>query len=176
MRKHLPLITLILFIAAEEFLKESSEIPVLLPLLIFSACAIYFFFYLRRDQADKVFADSAGSWWLICGILLLGFFLRLWKLDGLFDGISFDEAYKGLDAISIRDFGDRPIFLPWNAGREALVVYLIAFAQRFVHNPIVAARIVNALSNCFLLVVFYLFVKTIFDRNIALLVTFLLAV
>jgi 4-amino-4-deoxy-L-arabinose transferase-like glycosyltransferase len=176
MRKHLPVIALILFISAEAFLKESSAVPTFIPLLIFSACAIYFFFYLRGDQTDTIFGDSSGKWWIICGILLLGFFLRLWKLDGLFDGISFDEAYKGLDAISIREFGERPIFLPWNAGREALVVYLIAFAQHFVHNPIVAARIVNALSNCFLLVVFFLFVKTMFNRNVALLATFFLAV
>src|SRR5262245_57355687 len=153
MRKHLPLIALILFISIEAFLKESNDISPLLPLLIFCACAIYFFFYLRRgDPVGRPFGDHTGDPtgrpYIIAAVLLLGFFLRLWKLDGLFDGISFDEAYKGLDAISIREFGERPIFLPWNAGREALVVYLIACAQHFVHNPIVAARIVNALSNC----------------------------
>jgi hypothetical protein len=62
-----------------------------------------------------------------------------------------DSAYKGLDAIAIREFGDKPVFLDWNAGREAMIAYLVAASQRIFGTTVISVRIVVALTGCFTL-------------------------
>ncbi len=80
----------------------------------------------------------------------MGVLFRFWKLDSLFDGITYDEAYKGLDAIAIREFGERPVFLDWNGGREALVAYLVAAAQTFFDYTSISVRVVTAIAGMYL--------------------------
>src|SRR5262249_22081254 len=113
---------------------------------------------------------------IVITLIFIAAFFRLWKLGNLFDGFFWDEAYKGLDAIAIREFGERPIFLNWNAGREALVAYLVAFLTKIFHYSFFSIRAVEALAGILTLVFFYLFVKKIFNQKIALLCLFLLAV
>ncbi len=60
--------------------------------------------------------------WATLAILLVAAALRFWRLDQFPPGLSVDEAYNLLDAQAILD-GARPIFLPDNAGREALYSY-----------------------------------------------------
>lgn len=62
---------------------------------------------------------------LLLLITLVGAFLRLYQIDRLPPGPSFDAAFYGLDAYAILD-GARPIFLATNSGREALFSYLVA--------------------------------------------------
>ena len=62
---------------------------------------------------------------LLLLITLVGAFLRLYQIDRLPPGPSFDAAFYGLDAYAILD-GARPIFLASNSGREALFSYLVA--------------------------------------------------
>jgi hypothetical protein len=87
-----------------------------------------------------------------------------------------DSAYKGLDAISIREFGERPIFLDWNAGREALIAYLVAATQMLLGTSVVAVQLVVALAGCVTLIFLYLFVRSTFNAKLALLTTFLVAI
>lgn len=62
---------------------------------------------------------------LLLLITLVGAFLRLYQIDRLPPGPSFDAAFYGLDAYAILD-GARPVFLATNSGREALFSYLVA--------------------------------------------------
>ena len=130
-------------------------------------------------QWEQFLAQKPSIRWnslIVIGIILLGCFFRLWKLGSLFDGMTYDEAYKGLDGIAIREFGEHPIFLNWNGGREALVAYLVAGAQSVFDYTIVSDRIVTALAGCVTLVFFYLWTRTVFNQPVALLSTFFLAV
>lgn len=113
---------------------------------------------------------------LLLGILVIGFFLRLWHLGTLTEGMLYDEAYKGLDGIAIRQLGERPVFLDWNGGREALVAYTVAVAQSFLDYTIASVRIISALYGSFTLIFFYYFVSRFWTRNVALVGTFLMAV
>lgn len=114
--------------------------------------------------------------WLFLGIVVLGFFLRLWHLGTLTEGMLYDEAYKGLDAIAIREYGERPVFLDWNGGREALVAYTVAAAQSFLDHTIASVRVISALYGSLTLIVLYFFVSRLWSRDVALISTFLLAV
>ncbi len=71
------------------------------------------------------------QWLLLGGIVLVGVFLRVYRLDSLPPGPSFDAAFYGLDALGILQ-GERPIFVPTNSGREALFSYLVAGFYRFL--------------------------------------------
>ena len=62
----------------------------------------------------------------LLAIIVLGAFLRLFRLAELPPGDGYDVAQYGLDALEILD-GARPIFLPANFGREPLFSYLVAF-------------------------------------------------
>jgi hypothetical protein len=114
--------------------------------------------------------------WYLCGILILAILLRFWRLDSLCDGILWDEAYKGLDAIAIRKFGDHPIFLNWNAGREALIAYLVAASQMLFGNSIFAVRAVIATAGVVSICLAYIFSSRLWNRNVALCTAFLMAV
>ena len=181
----MPALVLILFIAAESVLKTHLNTfiqPYGVAALIL--CIAYFLYYFTRNPEGSALWENFTSQtplskWnvvIVATILLLGCFLRFWKLGSLFDGMTYDEAYKGLDAISIRQFGERPIFLDWNGGREALIGYAVAATQSFLDYTSLSVRVVTAFAGCISLLFFYLFTRTIFSNNIALVSTFLLAV
>lgn len=194
MKKHICLVFLSLLVLSEAFLKKylqySPSFQSIYPyiatpaVLIFIASVAAIISCLRKnnlattlwDEFTTPFQSSHKEYWILAAILLIGIFFRFFKLDSLFDGMTYDEAYKGLDAIAIRKFGERPIFLDWNGGREALVAYLVAISQTFFDYSILSVRIITPIMNCLLLVFFYLFAKTIFNSRVALLSTFLLAV
>ncbi len=93
------------------------------------------------------------SWILLAAILLLAALLRFWRLDALPPGLYHDEAYNGLDALSLLNgktfpqfyegwelypqdaYLERPpvetqapIFFEGNYGREPLHIYLMALS------------------------------------------------
>jgi 4-amino-4-deoxy-L-arabinose transferase-like glycosyltransferase len=62
---------------------------------------------------------------LAAAITLLAAFLRLYRIDVLPPGETYDPAYYGLDALAILR-GERPVFIETNYGREPLFSYLVA--------------------------------------------------
>jgi Dolichyl-phosphate-mannose-protein mannosyltransferase len=181
----LPALVLLLFLAFEALVKSyirSSLHPIVLAGM--ALCVIYFSYYFRTngraaDLWERFHTPAPRIRWsafIATAIILLGVFLRVWHLGSLFDGMTYDEAYKGLDAIAIREFHERPIFLDWNGGREALVAYLVAASQTIFNYSIVSVRIVTALAGSLSLLFIYLFARTVFNNHIALVTTFLMAV
>ena len=67
------------------------------------------------------------KWLLLVVIMLLAAFFRLYKVDVLPPGETFDPAYYGLDALAILS-GETPIWFETNlyGGREPLFSYLVA--------------------------------------------------
>lgn len=175
-------ILLILFIAAEACLKNyirNDSLQVLALILLLCTGAYFFYYFLKRENAwDDLMTPSEVNrkTAIIFAIIAAGFVFRFWRLGSLFDGMAWDEAYKGLDAIAIRKFGDRPVFLDWNAGREALIAYLVAFTQTFLNYSIVSVRSVLATAGVLTLILLYLFTKRIFNQRVAILATFLMCV
>jgi len=170
----------------KQYVRESPVLQTAYPmlftaaLLILLTSSLYVLVYFRKNNEWESITErsqpSVRTFWIAASIILFGAILRFWKLEGLFDGVSWDEAYKGLDAIAIREYGERPVFLNWNAGREALVAYLVAGLSFLSGYSGYTVRAVEATAGVVTLLFFYLFVRHIFDHKIALLSLFLLAV
>ena len=64
---------------------------------------------------------------LLAAIVLLGAFFRLYRIDRLPPGETYDPAFYGLDALAILR-GETPIFFETNVfgGREPLFSYIVA--------------------------------------------------
>ncbi len=75
------------------------------------------------------------KWLGLLGITLLAAFLRLYRLDQLPPGDGYDQAWYGIDAVTILH-GAHPIFFPTNSGREALFSYLVAALYVGLHSTL----------------------------------------
>src|SRR5438046_3170845 len=110
-----PALFLFLFILADAFFKHSftSIHPTYLAyvcFLLLLACGAYLLIFF--GQSEVLWRPGLGpagraSILVVTALILFGALLRFWRLDHLFDGLFWDEAYKGLDAIAIREFGER---------------------------------------------------------------------
>ena len=75
------------------------------------------------------------KWLLLLGVILLAAFLRLYRLDQLPPGDGYDQAWYGIDAVTILR-GEHPVFFPTNSGREALFSYLVALLYAGLHSTL----------------------------------------
>jgi hypothetical protein len=120
---------------------------------------------------------------VICDVLILltlmgiAAALRLYGLDSLPPGFDVDEAYNMLDALDIIR-GKHPVFLPANAGREALYSYLQALMVLILGKQVFALRLTSALIGIATVGATYAFVSSLpvcRARTLALLTALLLA-
>ena len=192
MKKGWAIVAICLLLAADALLKiyversplfapsYASTFRIATAVVILSA--LYLFQYFRKGEA----ASGLWHWYLsddkverggilVLFIIVAGAFVRFWKLDSMFVGFFLDEAYNGLDAIAIREFGARPIFLAWNSGREALIAYLDAASTWLFGYSAFAIRAVTAMAGTFTLICFYFFSKKVFSQKVAILGVVLLA-
>lgn len=130
---------------------------------------------MSEDLSDSVVVETqprirfAWRYVVLVFILLLAAFLRFWRLDSLPPGLYHDEAYNGLDALSLLN-GEtfpifyegwelyseeahldrpveevqRPIFFEGNYGREPLHIYLMALSVWVFGPTPFAIRLVPA--------------------------------
>ncbi|MBW2995367.1 glycosyltransferase family 39 protein, partial [Candidatus Woesearchaeota archaeon] len=116
-------------------------------------------------------------------ILLIGIIVRVYSFGSVPPGLNQDEASIGYEAWSILHYGiDRNgIHLPvhlisWGGGQNTLYAYFsMPFILLFGLN-VITTRIINLLFGIIALFVFYLLVKEISSKRLALLSAFLLAI
>jgi 4-amino-4-deoxy-L-arabinose transferase-like glycosyltransferase len=174
---------LILFLGVESFLKAQARLDGIQNIAV-AVCVVSWTFLIYQFSRDSELWNSflikEGSLkhvvLIAVVIIAIGAVFRFWKLGSLADGMAWDEAYKGLDALAIRNYGERPVFLNWNAGREALIAYLVAASQLFFDYSVVSVRAVLAFFGVLTLIFVFLFSRRIFNDRVALVATFLLAV
>jgi len=94
--------------------------------------------------------------------------LRFWALGTTPPGLYHDEAFNGLDALSVLE-GERPVFFEANNGREPLFIYLVAVSVAVLGRSPGAIRIVAALLGTLTIPATYLMAKAMFNRRIGLL-------
>ncbi len=127
---------------------------------------------------------------LLLAALLLAAFLRLWQLSDLPPGFYHDEAYNGLDALSLTQgktfpqfyegwelyaqdaHGDNPptptrfpIFFEGNYGREPLHIYLMALSIWLLGPTPFAVRLVPALAGVLAVFTTYLAAREMVNRQ-----------
>lgn len=109
----------------------------------------------------------------IC-LMLLGAFLRLYKLDMFPAGFHGDEGWTGIEARRILRDGFIGFWSPSALGQATLPFYWTAIFFKIFGESINAARLSFALLTVFWIPFFYLLVRLIFSRTTAVIATFLL--
>ena len=92
-------------------------------------------------------------------IVLVGAFLRFFRLDELPPGIYPDEAMNAGDAVRAMQTGEYSVFYPANNGREGLFMNLIAFSFRLFGVNIISFRAVSAVIGVLAIVGIYILAK-----------------
>jgi 4-amino-4-deoxy-L-arabinose transferase-like glycosyltransferase len=82
----------------------------------------------------------------------------------------------GNDAIKTLETGQFKVFYPENNGREGLFIWLIAFSFKLFGPAVWSLRLVSAILGILTVLGLYLLAKELFDKNIALLSSFFLAI
>jgi len=109
-------------------------------------------------------------------ILATAAFFRLYHIDSAPPGLYPDEAMNGNNAIQALESGDYKIFYSDNNGREGLFMNVIAFSIKIFGKNVWSLRIVSALAGIITVLGLYLLTKELFNKNIAYLSSFLMAV
>jgi 4-amino-4-deoxy-L-arabinose transferase-like glycosyltransferase len=101
-------------------------------------------------------------------ILLVGAVLRVADLNQLPPGLYHDEAFSGLDAISILRGAGLPIFFEGNGGREPFFIYLHALSIFLFGATPFALRLPAAFIGIATIIAFFACVRTLnFERRYA---------
>lgn len=116
-------------------------------------------------------------------IIVLVFFLRIYKLDQIPPSISWDEAAVGYNAWSVANYGrdERGKFFPlyfasFGEGKNPVVIYITALFVKFMDLSEFSIRIpvvLMGLGNIFLI---YFLTKNFFNNQTALLSAFFLSI
>lgn len=90
-------------------------------------------------------------------VLLVAFFLRVWRLPELPPGLWYDEAYYGMDAAWLARGEEYPVFFVGNNGREPMWLYLLSGAIQMIGQTPFTLRWVAAMAGFVTVAVLYRF-------------------
>ncbi len=107
------------------------------------------------------------GWWLALALVLVGAWVRLHALPTLPPGLYADEAYYGLDALSVLR-GEWQVYFPANNGREPLFIYQLAASVAVFGPSAWAVRLVAAFNGVVTLAALYALGRAWFGRRVAL--------
>ncbi len=105
-----------------------------------------------NDTSRRVRFDRAG-WLILAGLTTLAVAMRFYRLGTVPDGLQYDEAFNGLDALALLDIPltDWPVFFNGNYGREPLFIWLSGGVHALFGPSIWTARFISALSGVLLI-------------------------
>ncbi|RIK58030.1 MAG: hypothetical protein DCC57_01190, partial [Chloroflexi bacterium] len=109
-------------------------------------------------------AWSKKDWLLLLLLTLLAAGLRFYQLGVLPPGFQFDEAFNAVDARLVLE-GNRPLFLPANAGREVLYTYFQAALAALFGLNVTTLRLASALLGTLAVPITYLVYRRILQRH-----------
>ncbi len=118
---------------------------------------------MKNDSIGTLNPSRLGWVFLICGIVGLAALLRLWQLDAYPAGLYRDEAFNGLDALSVLQ-GEHALFFAANNGREPAYIYLTALSISLFGRSAFAVRFVAAVTGILTTVFVYLLAARWFER------------
>jgi 4-amino-4-deoxy-L-arabinose transferase-like glycosyltransferase len=124
---------------------------------------------------NQLHGPSRWGWALLLFIVVTAVFLRFYQLGHYPPGLYRDEAYNGLDALSVLD-GRHALFFPANNGREPAYIYLTAAAIALVGRSATAVRLAAAVVGSLTTLVVFLLGREWFGRRVGLLSAWLWAV
>lgn len=104
------------------------------------------------------------DWAILAALTVLAAVLRFYKLGDVPPGFQFDEAYNAIDAALVLD-GQRPLFLPANAGREVLYTYWQAALAAVLGLNLYTLRLASALPGVVAVPTAYLLLRRLLHRH-----------
>jgi len=108
------------------------------------------------------------TFWILISIILFATALRTYHLSIMVDMVNFDEAYYGLDALSLIENPRLTPFFPQNFGRESLWMYWLA-PFLAIYNPTgLGLRLPAILASIIVFPAFYITLRQFFSRRLAL--------
>jgi len=113
---------------------------------------------------------------LLVAVLGLAVFMRTFRLLEIPSGVFFDEAMNGLEAAQILEQNVHPLWSDELSGRPTLHLHILAVVFRFLGVNERAMRLVSAVAGTVTVFALWLFARHLFDRWVALLAAFFLAV
>src|SRR3990172_5445680 len=125
-----------------------------------------------REHAISPFHTE---WALFFLALAIGAAFRFYALGNLPHGIYHDEAYYGLDAVSVLN-GAHPIFFTANNGREPLYIYLLSLSIAAFGRTPFGLRFASALIGTLTIPVTYLLERALFNRRVGLMAMFICSI
>ncbi|MGD2145607.1 MAG: glycosyltransferase family 39 protein [Anaerolineae bacterium] len=108
------------------------------------------------------------DWVPIVGLTALAAALRILLLSDLPPGLYHDEAFNGLDAVSLLQ-GKHAVFFPANQGREPFFIYLVAATVGALGRSPGAVRLAAAVCGALTVPATYAMARVWFNRRVALL-------
>ena len=114
--------------------------------------------------------------WLILGLTLLAFFLRVYQLDMVPPGFRDDELINNLVISQKVLDGEWAVYYPDASGHEALYHALNAITNALVGRNAFGLRLVSVMMGTLLIPLLYQVGRRMFNRRVALLAAALLAV
>lgn len=134
----------------------------------------------------RPFLERLGGWiaalrrphaWLLLAILALAGWLRFHLLAEIPAEMTSDHTEKLKDVLSMIDGGLRPVFLPGNAGREAMEFYWLSFLMGPLGLPVSfqSMKIGMALISLLNVALIYLLARELGGRTLAVLAALALA-
>ncbi len=100
---------------------------------------------------------------LVLACILLGLFLRTYRLDELPPGLFWDEAFDGFDALRILQTGTVPLMFEGNTGREPLTIYLQAIGMLLLGPTAWVLRLVPAMLGVLTIAAVYRVAAALFE-------------
>ncbi len=104
------------------------------------------------------------DWLYLLALTLLAAALRFYKLGEAPPGFQFDEAFNAIDAEQVW-YGNRPLFLPANGGREALYTYVQAALGALFGFNVYTLRLASALAGILTIPAAYWLLRTLLQRR-----------
>ena len=98
---------------------------------------------------------------ILTAIVALAAFFRLFRLDTLPPGFSFDQAFNGFDVLRLLQ-GQFAIFFPANTGREPFYFYLLMTGVALFGPTSFALRITSAIIGVATIPLIYGFTRSFF--------------
>ncbi len=128
-----------------------------------------------RTTVAAIFSDECRwSRLVLCAIIGVALFARLYRLSSFPPGLNGDELFNAMDALRIgREW---PIYFEGNFGREALFFYLLAPSLRLLGETVFALRLPAALLGTGSVWLAYSIGRSGFNRRVGLLASALMAV
>lgn len=118
------------------------------------------------------------DWIALVAVTVLAAVLRIYELGVVPPGFQFDEAFNAIDAQQVLA-GNRPLFLPANAGREVVYTYWQAFLVSLFGLNVRTLRLASALFGILAVPGTYVLLRIMLRRNsraIALFTSLVLAI